>query len=93
MARAELKRLLAFRRINLLDVRYPVIGPLDFIFCRNVMIYFDKPTQYGVLRRFSPLLKPDGLHFAGHSESFLHATDLFRSRGRTVYEHRDAPAS
>ena len=93
MARAELKRLLAFRRINLLDVRYPVIGPLDFIFCRNVMIYFDKPTQYGVLRRFSPLLKPDGLLFAGHSESFLHATDLFRSRGRTVYEHRDAPAS
>lgn len=89
---SELKRMLSFRRINLLDARYPVTGPVDFIFCRNVMIYFDKPTQYGVLSRFAPLLRPDGLLFAGHSESFLHAADLFRSRGRTVYERRDAPA-
>lgn len=88
----ELKRLLSFRRINLLDARYPVTGPVDFIFCRNVMIYFDKPTQYGILSRFQPLLRPEGLLFAGHSESFLHAADLFRSRGRTVYERRDAPA-
>lgn len=87
-----LKRLLSFRRINLLEARYPVSGPVDFIFCRNVMIYFDKPTQYGILSRFAPLLRPEGLLFAGHSESFLHAADLFRSRGRTVYEHRDAPA-
>ncbi len=88
----ELKRLLSFRRINLLEARYPVTGPVDFIFCRNVMIYFDKPTQYGILSRFAPLLRPEGLLFAGHSESFLHAADLFRSRGRTVYERHDAPA-
>ncbi len=89
--RPELQRLVSFRQVNLLDARYTVTGPLDFIFCRNVMIYFDKPTQYGILQRFAPLLKPEGLLFAGHSESFLHAADLFRSRGRTVYERSDAP--
>jgi chemotaxis protein methyltransferase CheR len=49
------------------------------------MIYFDKPTQYKVLEKFAPLLKTDGLLFAGHSESFHHATDLFETRGKTVY--------
>jgi chemotaxis protein methyltransferase CheR len=83
--RPELQRLIAFRRINLLDPRWPVQGPLDAIFCRNVMIYFDKPTQYGILQRFAPLLRDDGLLFAGHSESFLHAADLFRPLGRTLY--------
>ena len=56
------------------------------------MIYFDKPTQYTILKRFMPLLKQDGLLFAGHSESFLHAADIFRSLGRTVYERTDARA-
>lgn len=88
-ARPELRRLIAFRRINLLEAGWPVQGPLDAIFCRNVMIYFDKKTQYDVLKRFVPLLREDGLLFAGHSESFLHATDLFRSLGRTTYERAD----
>ncbi|AYH42885.1 CheR family methyltransferase [Azoarcus sp. DN11] len=88
--RPELKRLLTFRRINLLDPMWPVQGPLDAIFCRNVMIYFDKTTQYGILRRFAPLLRKDGALFAGHSESFMHAGDLFRSLGRTVYQRVDA---
>ncbi|WP_298398062.1 CheR family methyltransferase [uncultured Azonexus sp.] len=83
--RPELKRLIEFRRINLLDASYSVKGPLDVIFCRNVMIYFDKPTQYKILSRFAPMMQPDGLMFAGHSESFLHAADLFRSIGKTVY--------
>ncbi|HNQ58603.1 MAG: chemotaxis protein CheR [Burkholderiales bacterium] len=87
--RPELRRLITFRRINLLDASWPVQGPLDAIFCRNVMIYFDKPTQYGILKKFVPLLREDGLLFAGHSESFLHATDLFRSLGRTTYERAD----
>jgi chemotaxis protein methyltransferase CheR len=84
--RPELQRLISFRRINLLDAHWPVPGPLDAIFCRNVMIYFDRPTQHAVLRRFAPLLRDDGLLFAGHSESLVHAAELFRSLGRTVYE-------
>lgn len=83
--RPELRRMIEFRQINLLDASYPVRGPLDVIFCRNVMIYFDKPTQYKILSRFAPLMQPDGLMFAGHSESFLHAADLFKSLGKTVY--------
>ena len=83
--RPELKQMIEFRRINLLDANYSVKGPLDIIFCRNVMIYFDKPTQYKILSRFAPMLLADGLMFAGHSESFLHAADLFRSTGKTVY--------
>lgn len=88
--RPELQRLLSFRRINLLEPNWLVQGPLDAIFCRNVMIYFDKPTQYAILKRFVPLLRKDGALFAGHSESFLHAVDLFRSMGRTVYQCVDA---
>lgn len=83
--RPELRRLITFQRINLLDTTWPIKPPLNAIFCRNVMIYFDKPTQYRILSRFAPLLKDGGLLFAGHSESFLHAADLFRSLGKTVY--------
>lgn len=89
--RPELQALITFTRINLLDSRYPVDGAFDALFCRNVMIYFDKPTQYTILSKFRPLLKLEGLLYAGHSESFLHAADLFRSLGRTVYERSDAP--
>lgn len=87
--RPELQKLITFTRINLLDARWPLQGPFDAMFCRNVMIYFDKQTQYQILKKFLPLLRPDGLLFAGHSESFLHAADLFRSRGHTVYERTD----
>ncbi|GHT84488.1 chemotaxis protein methyltransferase [Betaproteobacteria bacterium] len=89
--RPELRRLITFRCINLLSPSWSAQGPFDAIFCRNVMIYFDKPTQYGILKRFMPLLRPDGQFYAGHSESFLHAADLLRSRGRTVYVRMDAP--
>lgn len=87
--RPELTRLIAFHQVNLLHERWPVQGPLDIIFCRNVMIYFDKPTQYQILKKFAPLLRPEGRLFAGHSESFAHAADLFHSLGRTVYERAD----
>lgn len=84
--RPELRRLVTFQRINLLEPNWSVRGPLDALFCRNVMIYFDKPTQYKILKRFAPLMDGSGLLFAGHSESFLHAADVFRSQGKTVYE-------
>ncbi len=84
--RPELRALISFRSLNLLDVKWPIKGPFDGIFCRNVMIYFDKPTQYKILSRFRPLLRDDGLLYVGHSESLAHAADLFRLQGKTVYQ-------
>jgi chemotaxis protein methyltransferase CheR len=84
--RPELRQLITFKPLNLLAGGWPVAGPFDAIFCRNVMIYFDKPTQSKILARFVPLLKPEGLLFAGHSENFMYASDAFKLRGKTVYE-------
>jgi len=86
MVRPELRNMITFRQLNLLDSSWSIRGPFDAIFCRNVMIYFDKPTQYKILQKFVPLLAPDGLLFTGHSESFQHAADLFKLREKTVYE-------
>lgn len=83
--RQELTNYVDFAPLNLLDRQYAVPGPFDAIFCRNVMIYFDKETQQEILRRFVPLLKPDGLLFAGHSENFSHLVREFSLRGQTVY--------
>lgn len=82
----ELKDLITFRRLNLIDPVWPLRGPFDAIFCRNVMIYFDRPTQLRILERYVPLLRPNGLLFVGHSENLYHATHLFKLRGKTVYE-------
>lgn len=84
--RPELRQLVSFKQLNLLSADWPVSGPFDAIFCRNVMIYFDKPTQGKILDRFAPLMKPDALLFAGHSENFLYVSNAFRLRGKTVYE-------
>lgn len=84
--RPELRAMVNFRQVNLLANDWEIRGPLDAIFCRNVMIYFDKDTQLKILQRFAPLMHPDGLLFAGHSESFHNASHLFRLRGKTVYE-------
>jgi chemotaxis protein methyltransferase CheR len=84
--RPELRQMVTFKPLNLLAGNWPLSGAFDVIFCRNVMIYFDKPTQGQILARFVPLMKPDGLLFAGHSENFMYASDAFRLRGKTVYE-------
>lgn len=84
--RPELRAMITFRQVNLLDNDWSIPKSLDVIFCRNVMIYFDKKTQLEILQRFAPLLQPDGLLFAGHSESFHHAAHIFQMRGKTVYE-------
>lgn len=84
--RQELRDMITFRQLNLLDNNWPIRPPLDVIFCRNVMIYFDKPTQFAILKKFVPLLGDEGLLFAGHSESFYHAEELFKLRSKTVYE-------
>ena len=84
--RPELRDLITFKPLNLLDPKYPMRGPFDAIFCRNIMIYFDKPTQYRILQKFVPLLDRDGLLFMGHSEVFQHASDLIKLIDRTVYK-------
>ena len=92
--RPELRAMIRFEQLNLTDADYGIAKPFDAIFCRNVMIYFDKPTQGQVLSRFEPLVKPGGLLFAGHSENFTYVTQAFRLRGQTVYElSRDAAPS
>lgn len=87
--RPELREMITFRQLNLLSDNWPVKGPFDVIFCRNVMIYFDKPTQSKILSRFVPLMKPDALLFAGHSENFTYVSNAFRLRGKTVYQLAD----
>ncbi|MBB3329723.1 chemotaxis protein methyltransferase CheR [Halomonas campaniensis] len=83
--RPDLRAMVELEPLNLLAPGWPLKGPFDAIFCRNVMIYFDKATQARILERFAPLLKPDGLLFAGHSENFSYITKAFRLRGQTVY--------
>lgn len=87
--RPQVRQLVEFRQINLNDATWGIedAAPLAAIFCRNVMIYFSKETQTRILDRFAPLLRRDGLLFAGHSENFFYnARDRFRIRGKTVYE-------
>jgi chemotaxis protein methyltransferase CheR len=84
--RPEIRALVEFQDINLHDAAWPVEGPMDAIFCRNAMIYFARPEQLAVLKRFAPLLAGRGLLFAGHSENFHYvAGGLFRTLGHTVY--------
>ncbi|WP_411886841.1 CheR family methyltransferase [Polaromonas sp. YR568] len=84
--RPEVAAMVKFEQLNLLDTKWALREPFDAIFCRNVMIYFDKPTQARILQRFAPLMKPHGLLFAGHSENFSFAADILRLKGQTVYE-------
>ncbi len=65
----ELRRLVQFGRLNLMDSSYPIDHDMDIIFCRNMLIYFDKPTQQAVLTRLCDHLRPGGFLFLGHSES------------------------
>ncbi|MFD2190264.1 CheR family methyltransferase [Pistricoccus aurantiacus] len=81
----EVSRLVEFKPLNLCAPRWTLNGPFDVIFCRNVMIYFDRKTQAEILQRFAPLLKPDGLLIAGHSENFTQMESRFRLRGKTIY--------
>ena len=71
----ELRRLIEFRRLNFMDSEYGLAEPVDIIFCRNVIIYFDRPTQERILGKLARHLVPNGYLFVGHSEA-LHDMDL-----------------
>jgi chemotaxis protein methyltransferase CheR len=83
--RPELRQLIAFKQLNLLDA-WPMKGPFDAIFCRNVMIYFDNPTKARLVQRFADLLAPGGWLYIGHSETILDQKTVFRLRGPTIYQ-------
>ena len=90
--RPELRRLVSFQPLNLLDPVWPIQEDFDAIFCRNVMIYFDRPTQKQVLIHTRHHLKNDGLYFAGHSENLSFAEELFHPCGKTVYRQHPGPS-
>jgi chemotaxis protein methyltransferase CheR len=74
----EIKRMVEFSRLNLLDERVvAAMGTYDAIFCRNVLIYFDKPTQKRVVEGFAQALRPGGFLFLGHAESIMRVTDRY----------------
>ena len=83
----ELARMIEFRSFNLMSRDWSALGdPFDIVFCRNVMIYFDAPTQRKVLEQIHRAMRPGGLLYVGHSENFTDSSDIFRLRGKTIYE-------
>jgi chemotaxis protein methyltransferase CheR len=87
--RPEVRQFVTFQQLNLLDNTWSVGNePFQAIFCRNVMIYFDKPTQRKLLQRFHARLEPEGFLFVGHSEALLDADLGFQSLGQTIYQRK-----
>ncbi len=84
-----IRDLVRFSQHNLLGDAWPEPGSMDAIFCRNVMIYFDKPTQKRIVGRFHDCLVPGGLLAVGHSESLLQAAAGFTSLGHTLYQRAE----
>ncbi len=83
----DLKELITFNQLNLLQ-NWPMKGPFDVIFCRNVVIYFDKPTKVKLFERYSRILAPHGHLFIGHSESLFNICDDFKLLGGTIYQKK-----
>ncbi len=85
----DMKSLIVFKQLNLLG-QWPMSGPFDAIFCRNVMIYFDEATKAKLIARFGKLLRPGGWLYIGHSETLLDTQSKFQLHGRTTYVRRDS---
>ena len=82
--RENIQRFIKFNQLNLLG-DWPMKGPFDIIFCRNVVIYFSKDTQRNLFDRYANILSPNGFLFIGHSESLHGVSTRFESIGRTIY--------
>ncbi|HXY42250.1 MAG TPA: CheR family methyltransferase [Vicinamibacteria bacterium] len=87
----EIRSLLRFQRVNLSEERFPVAGPFDLVFCRNVLIYFDPASKARVVERLLDQLAPGGYLFLGHAESLTGLSDHGRSVGPTVYVRAGEP--
>jgi len=83
----DLQELITFKQLNLLE-GWPLKGPVDIIFCRNVVIYFDKDTQRVLFDRYADMLASDGHLFIGHSENMFNVCDRFESLGQTIYKKK-----
>lgn len=81
----QLRSMVSFRRINFMDDDFGISEKMDIIFCRNVVIYFDKPTQQTLMRKFHRQLKPGGYLFIGHSETLSGLDVDFKAVASTVY--------
>ena len=80
----ELKQSISFKQLNLLG-DWPMRGKFDAVFCRNVVIYFDKDVQRVLFDRIADLMTPRGWLFIGHSESLFRVSNRFENLGRTIY--------
>jgi chemotaxis protein methyltransferase CheR len=80
----DLRALITFNQLNLLGP-WPMRGQFDVIFCRNVVIYFDKDTQRILFDRMADIMSPGGYLFIGHSETLFRVSERFESLGRTIY--------
>jgi len=85
----SLRELITFKQLNLMH-ELPMRGPFDVIFCRNVVIYFDKDTQRDLFRRFAQLQRPGDVLFLGHSESMFKVSDAYTLVGRTIYRRNES---
>ena len=84
---SELRDLIVFKQLNLMQA-LPMKGPLDLIFCRNVVIYFEKDTQRDLFARIASLQRPGNLLFLGHSESLFKVTEVYSLLGKTIYRRQ-----
>jgi chemotaxis protein methyltransferase CheR len=80
----DLGALITFNQLNLMNP-LPMKGPLDVIFCRNVVIYFDKDTQRDLFKRYAQLQRPGDILFLGHSESMFKVSDDYTLINKTIY--------
>jgi chemotaxis protein methyltransferase CheR len=83
--RDEVKRHVVFRRLNLSQPPFPMQGPLDIVFCRNVLIYFDLPVRQRLLEAIQGLLRPGGWLFVGHTETLTGISTAFRVSRPSVF--------